>query len=234
MFRKIKILIKLYLAVSVFGLAKNYYFNVYDSDDIKVKSNIKYHTILFKKSRWNFSVDKSPQGHQFSTNSNFFSSDGSPIGGMVVDGKVLSNQLPIGGSFFVKDRVPNIRFGKVRNCQYLSQSLICGIIGGRVNGELLQESRSQEKTLKTLLGINSFGEVILIHTNPFMEVDTRQILEFGVSQGILSGIILDGGSSQSIHLNIGEWEHSIESIPFAIKQLIGIGTPPSYICADII
>lgn len=234
MFKAIKLLIKLYLGVSLCGLTKEYYFNIYDSRDLEVKSNIRFHTILFKKDRWNFSVSKSPMGHQFSTNSNFFTGDGNPIGGMVVDGKVISEQLPIGGSFYVRDRTPAIKFGKVRNCDHLSQSLICGIVGGRVNGDLLRESRSEEKTHKTLLGINSLGEVVLIHTNPFMEVNCRDILEYGVSKGIISGIILDGGSSQSIRLNVGEWSHSIESIPFRIKQLMGIGTPPSYICADII
>jgi hypothetical protein len=211
---------------------KNLYYDVYDSEVISVNSNLKYHTIIFKEGKTSFEVTKNKENYDFFVNSNFFTKRKEVIGGLVINGKKENTQLNKGGSFVVKNGKPYIVFNKVKKCDYLSQSIVWVIKNTNLNTRMLSQRHANEKVMRLLMGKNTNGEIVLIHSNPLVLVTMSDIVEYAKSQGIVDGIILDSGSSVDLSLGTKDYSHSIKALPSFVKKKINIHEPVVYIAGN--
>jgi hypothetical protein len=224
----------IYLLIVLFvGLVfKNLYYDVYDSEVISVNSNLKYHAITFKQGKTSFEVTKNKENYDFYVNSNFFTKKKDVIGGLVIDGKKENPQLNKGGSFVVKNGKPYIVFNKVKKCDYLSQSIVWVIKNNDVNNRMLSQRHANKKVMRLLMGKNSNGDIVLIHSNPLVLVTMSDIVEYAKSQGVVDGIILDSGSSVDLNVGTKDYSHSIKALPSFIKRKINIHEPVVYIAGN--
>lgn len=211
---------------------KNLYYDVYDSEVILVNSNLKYHTITFKEGKTSFAVTKNKENYDFFVNSNFFTKTKEVIGGLVINGKNENTQLNKGGSFVVKNGKPNIVFNKVKKCDYLSQSIVWVIKNTNLNTRMLSQRHANKKVMRLLMGKNTNGEIVLIHSNPLILVTMSDIVEYAKSQGVVDGIILDSGSSVDLSLGTKDYSHSIKALPSFVKKKINIHEPVVYIAGN--
>jgi hypothetical protein len=226
------ILYVLILVIPIFACAKlvEMYSNDYSCEFFTVKSDKKFHIITFKKDKVNFGVSNTNQGNfKFYVNSNFFGSDGQPIGGVVIDGKRTSPRVNKGGSFVVKEGKPNIVFGSVDNAKYESQSIIWVVKKGVVNNDMLKQPHAKKEVMRLLMGKNKNGEIVVIHSNQYVLVTMKEIVDVAIKNGLTDVIILDSGSSVDLMLTDGNYTHSVKSVPSDIKQMVGIKEPPVYI-----
>jgi hypothetical protein len=226
------ILYTLILILPIFICAKivSTYSNDYSCEYFSIKSSNNFHVITFKKDKVKFGVSNSTKGNfNFYVNSNFFSTNGKAIGGVVMDGKRKSQRVNKGGSFIVKDGKPNIVFGSVDNCQYESQSIIWVLKNGVKNTGMLKQPHAKEKVMRLLMGKNKKGEIVVIHSNQYILVTMSEIVNIAVENGMTDAIILDSGSSVDLMLTNGSFSHSVKSVPSEIKDLVGIKEPPVYI-----
>lgn len=215
----------------IFGI-KKLYLDIHDCESFSVKSNLLYHSIFFKKGKVDFSVTQQKEGFNFFVNSNFFTENANAVGGLIIDGQTVSNQIPIGGSFVVKNGTPNIKFGRAKKCEYLSQSVVWAIKKGEINMTIAQEPRQEEKTHRLLIGTTQNGEVVVVHSNPMVLVTITQIIKFADSIGVTDAIILDSGSSVDLRLSTNDYTHTMKTIPSIVKSWIGIDEPVAYIAGS--
>ena len=227
-----KKIIYLFLVLFLGYSFKNLFYDVYDSEVISVNSNLKYHTITFKEGKTSFEVTKNKENYDFFVNSNFFTKRKEVIGGLVINGKKENTQLNKGGSFVVKNGKPYIVFNKVKKCDYLSQSIVWVIKNTNLNTRMLSQRHANEKVMRLLMGKNTNGEIVLIHSNPLVLVTMSDIVEYAKSQGIVDGIILDSGSSVDLSLGTKDYSHSIKALPSFIKKKINIHEPVVYIAGN--
>ena len=227
-----KKIIYLFLVLFLGYSFKNLYYDVYDSEVISVNSNLKYHTIIFKEGKTSFEVTKNKENYDFFVNSNFFTKRKEVIGGLVINGKKENTQLNKGGSFVVKNGKPYIVFNKVKKCDYLSQSIVWVIKNTNLNTRMLSQRHANEKVMRLLMGKNTNGEIVLIHSNPLVLVTMSDIVEYAKSQGIVDGIILDSGSSVDLSLGTKDYSHSIKALPSFVKKNINIHEPVVYIAGN--
>lgn len=226
-------IIVLMVIISFLGiLLKKHYYDIYDSNIISVKSNLKYHIITFKKDKTSFEVTKNKKNYDFYVNSNFFTKNQNVIGGLVIDGKKQNSQLNKGGSFVVKNKKPYIIFNRVKKCEHLSQSIIWVIKDGNFNKRMLEQPHANKKVMRLLMGKNSNGEIVVIHSNPLVFVNMSDIVNYAKSQNVVDGIILDSGSSVDLSLGTKDYSHSIKALPSFVKKKININEPVVYIAGN--
>ena len=60
----------------------------------------------------------------------------------------------------------------------------------------------------------------------------REISEFAITQGMISGILFDGGSSVDIGIKTKNLNYSFKSVPSFAKLFMGIDEPPIYIVGN--
>ena len=154
------------------------------------------------------------------------------IGGLVINVKKENTQLNKGGSFVFKNGKPYIVFNKVKKCDYLSQSIVWVIKNTNLNTRMLSQRHANEKVMRLLMGKNTNGEIVLIHSNPLVLVTMSDIVEYAKSQGIVDGIILDSGSSVDLSLGTKDYSHSIKALPSFVKKKINIHEPVVYIAGN--
>jgi hypothetical protein len=225
------ILILLTLLFSYF--VKQFYYDTYDSKNIKVVSNFKYHFITFKKNKTDFSVvDKKDGDYNFYVNSNFFTKKRTIIGGLTINKKVIKRQTRGGGSFVVKNGTPDIVFNKQYNCDYLTQTNIWVIKNNIINENMLKRNHAKKKVARLLIGKNKKGEINIIHTNLLFLVTMENIVKTAKDYGLTDAFILDSGSSIDVKLEDGIYTHRFMSIPTLFKPYLGIHEPVSYIAGN--
>ena len=220
------------LVLPIFVCAKlvSYYSNDYSCEYFTIKSNTKFHVIIFKKDKVKFGVSNNNSGNfNFYVNSNFFGTNGDAIGGVVINGKRTSSHVNKGGSFIVKDGKPNIVFGEVGKCEYESQSIIWVIKDGKKNNGMLKQPHAKKQVMRLLMGKNKKGEIVVIHSNQYVLVTMSEIVNIAIENGVTDAIILDSGSSVDLMLTNGSFSHSVKSVPSGFKDLVGIKEPPVYI-----
>jgi hypothetical protein len=228
-----KIIFSIIALVGLTVGAKKMYYDVHDCEKFSVKSNLRYHTIVIKNGKAEFAVTKeNEEDFDFYVNSNFFTSNAEAIGGVVIEGKRISKQIPGGGSFVVKNGKPQIVFGKASGCEYLSQSIIWAIKNGSVNKKAARRARANEKTMRILIGKNEDGEITVIHSNPFIFVTLSDIFEFAKKSGLRQAIVLDSGSSVDLKISNNGYTHFVKAVPSIVKKASNISEPVTYIAAN--
>lgn len=197
-------------------------------ENVSYKSNDLY-VITIKKNTMKFGVTKKkPYNHEFYMNSNFFKNSKTPIGEVIIDGKVINHKENYGGFFYTINGNPMISIGNhPKNVEFSSQTKYIGIKNGKVNRNIVDRPLNSQKEYRTLIGKNKNGDLVVIHSSRLGKISMRDICEFGLTRGIQIGLIFDGGSS----VDIGLKNHTFKSIPFG-KSLIGIDEPPIFIVGN--
>jgi len=190
--------------------------------------------VTIKKKSMNFMVcENEDKEHDFYMNSNFFDKLGSPIGEVVVDGKVINHNSNGGGYFYSNGGEPSISlYQRPKNVKYCSQTGLIGIINGKINKKITKTHLNKQRFYRTLIGKNSSGDLIIIHSDVLGLVSIEDICKFGIAQGIKDGLLFDGGSSVDIKVKSDEVSHYFKSVPDVAKVIAGIDQPPVYIVGD--
>lgn len=190
-----------------------------------------FNILVIPKGSMRFGVSKKkPVNSDFYINSNFFSKSNRPIGLVVIKGKRINNRVAGGGYFYVKNGIPYV---KAKSCpsgvEYSSQTILWGIDNGIKNKRLFRTRNGQERVYRTIMGENSKGEIMVISSNRTGLVTIKEIVDFAYNEGMVEGILLDGGSSVDYKFNDGNRKTILQSVPFGLKSILDIGEPTTYI-----
>jgi hypothetical protein len=201
------------------------------SKGIKVKSGHHFNVMVVNKEAMKFGVStRKPKNCDFYINSNFFTKGNDPIGSVVINGKKISNKVKGGGYFYVKNGKP---FVKAKSCpgkvEHSSQSILWAIDNGVKNKRLFKTASGNDEVYRTIIGENSKGDIMIISSTRIGLVSIKEIVDFAEEQGMVEGILLDGGSSVDYKMNDGKNEITLKSVPSGFKSLLDISEPTTYI-----
>jgi hypothetical protein len=187
--------------------------------------------MIVNKETMKFGVStKKPKNCDFYINSNFFTKGNVPIGSVIVNGKKISNKVKGGGYFYVKNGTPYV---KAKSCpgkvEHSSQSILWAIDNGVKNKRLFKTPSGKAEVYRTIIGENSKGDIMIISSTRIGLVSIKEIVDFAEEQGMIEGILLDGGSSVDYKMSDGKNEITLQSVPSGFKSLLDINEPTTYI-----
>lgn len=190
-----------------------------------------FNVFVIPKGSMKFGVSKKkPVNSDFYINSNFFTKGNRPIGLVVINGKKTSNRVKGGGYFYVKNGTPYVRS---KSCppevDHSSQTILWGIDNGVKNKRLFRTRNGQENVYRTIMGENKKGEIMIVSSNRTGLVTIKEIVDFAYSEGMVEGILLDGGSSVDYKFNDGNKKLILQAVPSGIKSILDIKEPTTYI-----
>ena len=201
----------------------------YEGNGVKVYTNNNFDVYVFNPNKVTFGVSSSrPSGKKFYMNSNFFNKRA--IGLVVENGVKKSSRVSGGGYFYVSNGVVNIkRGGCPRNTDYASQTILWGIDNGITNKSLMRQRHAKQLTYRNIVGKNKNGEIIFVVSNFGGVVTIEDVIKEGIKQGMVEGVLFDGGTSVEYKFNDGKYSTSFTTLSDAGKKLVGIDKPTTYI-----
>ena len=204
----------------------------YEENGVKIYSNNNFNIYIFNPKKVNFGVSSvRPTDKKFYMNSNFFNKKA--IGLVVENGVKKSSRVLGGGYFYVSNGNVNVkREGCPKNTDYASQTILWGIDDGVTNKSLMKQRHAKQLTYRNIVGKNKNGEIIFIVSNFGGVVTIEDVINEGVKQGMVEGILFDGGSSVEHVFNDGKYSTSFIALSDAGKKLLNIDRPTTYIYVD--
>ena len=204
----------------------------HEGDGIQVYSNNNFNIFIFDPKKVNFGVSSSrPEGKKFYMNSNFFNKKA--IGLVVEDGVKKSSRVKGGGYFYVSNGNVNVKRGECpRYTDYASQTILWGIDNGVINTSLIKQPHAKKLTYRNIVGKNKNGEIIIIASKFGGIVSIKDVIDEGINQGMVEGILFDGGSSVEYKFDDEKYSTSFISLSDAGKKLMKIDKPTTYIYVD--
>lgn len=201
----------------------------YESNGVKVYTNNNFDVYVFNPNKVSFGVSSSrPSGKKFYMNSNFFNKKA--IGLVVENGVKKSSRVSGGGYFYVSNGIVNIkRGGCPRNTDYASQTILWGIDNGITNKSLMRQRHAKQLTYRNIVGKNKNGEIIFVVSNFGGVVTIEDVINEGIKQGMVEGVLFDGGTSVEYKFNDGKYSSSFTALSDSGKKLVGIDKPTTYI-----
>jgi hypothetical protein len=201
----------------------------YKSSSVKLFVNNNFNVYVFNPKKVTFGVSSTrPLGKKFYMNSNFFNKKS--IGLVVENGVKKSNRVLGGGYFYVTGKKVNIERGHCpKNVDQASQTILWGIDNGVVNKSLIKQSHSKQLTYRNIVGKDKNGNIIFVVSNFGGIVTIKDVIDEGVKQGIVEGVLFDGGTSLEYNFNDGKYSTSFISLSDNGKKLIGVDKPTTYI-----
>jgi len=181
------------------------------------------------KNKMSYKVDsKNDENVDFYLNSNFFTNQ-SPIGEVLVNGKLINKKVKMGGYFTSNGGNPKITLYSRPSSLYSTQTKYIGIKNGVLNESMFKSKLSKWKTYRTLLGKDKDGNLILIHSGRNGLVSIKDISIMGKSEGMIDALIFDGGSSIEVLVKDNNYVHRYHSVSDIDKKRLKIHKPFSYI-----
>jgi hypothetical protein len=202
---------------------------VHEGVGVKVYTNNNFNTYIFNPKKVTFGVSSSrPSGKRFYMNSNFF--DKKAIGLVVEDGVKKSNRVSGGGYFYCLNNQVNVKRGQCpKKVDYASQTILWGIDDGVVNNYLIKQNHAKRLTYRNIVGKNKNGDIIVIVSNFGGVVTIKEVIDEGLKQGMVEGVLFDGGSSVEYKFNDGEYSSSFIALSDEGKKIMGVDKPTTYI-----
>jgi hypothetical protein len=231
----------LIVLVLIFGLVYEFAFPnlLIDTESEKVDlvsqsfGGKRFVVIKIRKNSMDFSVKKRGDvDNDFFMNANFFTPKGEEIGEVTIDGKKVNQKIKCGGYFYSDGREPKISLKRPSNAKFVCQTKYVGIKNGEVNANITDTKINKGEACRTLIGKNQVGDLLIIHSDNLSLVSMRTISEFGITLGIKTGLLFDGGSSVDIKLESSDTSYKFKSVPSFAKSLIGTPEPPIYIVGN--
>ena len=180
---------------------------VFKNKGVTISTNSSYEVLKFNPTHFEFGVSEGkPTNSDFYINSNFFYKGGEPMGMVIVDGNKKYGKRKNGGSFYVKDG------------------------NGELNHRGIKENHATLNRLRTLIGQNKKGEIILIVSK--IRLDAKTILEFGTEYDLVDAVFCDGGTSVDYYFNIDGYTSTFKALSDGMKTILGIDQPPVYISGN--
>jgi hypothetical protein len=196
--------------------------------------NGEIYTVKILKNKMNYKVDTDNREKvDFYLNSNFFTPT-SPIGEVIVNGKVVNGKVKRGGYFTSNGGVPTITLNNRPPSSYSTQTKYVTIKNGILNKSMFVSRLSKWKTYRTLLGKDKEGNLILIHSGVNGLVSVEDITLMGKSEGMVNALMFDGGSSIEILVKDGNFIHKYHSVSDEDKKRFKIHKPFVYITGKFI
>jgi uncharacterized protein YigE (DUF2233 family) len=201
----------------------------YKGDGVKIYTNNNFDIYYFNPKKVKFGVSSvRPSGKKFYMNSNFFNKRA--IGLVVENGVRKSRKVSGGGYFYVSDNKVDIKRGSCpKNIKYASQTILWGIDNGIMNMSLMKKGHAKQLTYRNIVGKNKNGEIIFIVSNFGGVVTIEDVINEGVKQGMVEGILFDGGTSVEYMFNDGNYSTSFTALSDYGKKLMKIDKPTTYI-----
>jgi len=204
---------------------KNYVIKKVKNDKTKV------HVIKIKKNKMNFVVTKDPTNYDFYINANFY--DKGPIGEVIIDNKMIQKKNKNGGYFISNNDGFDFTINsRPKNVNYSSQTHLVGIKNCKLNNSIMYQKWSRIKTFRILLGKDIDGNFMVIHTDRFSESSIKELCEIGISEGMIVGLVYDGGPSVNIRFKDGVYIHGFNAVPNFIRKTKKGLEPPIYIAGN--
>jgi hypothetical protein len=195
----------------------------------KIQNNGEIFIIKIFKNKMNYKVNTNNGGDvDFYLNSNFFGPT-SPIGEVIVNGKVVNNKVKRGGYFTSNGGGPTISLYNRPNSLYSTQTKYITIKNGTLNESMFISRLSKWKTYRTLLGEDKNGNLILIHSGINGLLSVEDITIIGKSESMINSLMFDGGSSIEVLLKDGTFKHKYHSVSDIEKKIFKIHKPFVYI-----
>jgi hypothetical protein len=190
--------------------------------------------ITIKKDCMDFSVvTENHKKNDFYLNSNFFTTSGTPIGEVISNGKKINNRVGRGGFFYTINGKPMISYGThPKRVENSSQTNYVGIINGKINEDVTNVGNNKQKEYRTLMGMNSTGDLVVIVSGRFGRISMGGISKFGITRGIKLGLIFDGGSSVDVGVCNNKTKYSFKSMPNVVTRFRDCPEPPVYIVGN--
>lgn len=197
----------------------------------KIQTNEDYNVLILKKNEMDFGVsNEKPTDADFYVNSNFFTKNNESIGLVVINRLRQSKRKSGGGYFYVVNGTPHVSSGYCPSMtDYASQSILWGINNGVKNENLLNTRHANESEYRTIIGENRDGDIMVISSNRLGLITIRDIVEFAENQGMVEGVLLDGGSSVDYKFSDDSDEIVFQSVPDIVKSAMNINQPTTYI-----
>ena len=201
----------------------------YEGNGVKVYTNNNFDVYIFNPKKVTFGVSSSrPSGKKFYMNSNFFNKKA--IGLVVENGFKKSSRVFGGGYFYVSGNQVNVKRGSCpKNTDYASQTILWGIDNGVTNKSLMRQRHAKQLTYRNIVGKNKNGEIIFIVSNFGGLVTIEDVINEGIRQGMVEGVLFDGGTSVEYKFNDNKYSTSFTSLSDLGKKLVGIDKPATYI-----
>lgn len=191
----------------------------------------KIYVIKIKKSKMSFVVTKNPSKYDFYINANFFADK--PIGEVMINKKIINKKKSNGG-YFVSDG-KNFDFTlsqRPKNISYSSQTHLVGIKNGKLNNSIMYQKWSRSSAYRILLGKDKDGNFIAIHSNRYSPTSIKTICEIGIKEGMITGLVFDGGTSVDVSIKDGLYYHSFNVVPDFARNFNKDLKPPVYIAGN--
>lgn len=212
----------------------------HNSKNCEVKSwnvqNSKYkngnvYVIKIKKSKMSFVVTKNPSNYDFYINANFFANR--PIGEVMIDKKIV-NKKKSGGGYFVSDgkNFDFTLYSRPSNVKYSSQTHLIGIKNGKLNNGIMYQRWSKTSAYRILLGEDKDGNFIALHSDRYAPISIKEICEIGIKEGIVTGLVFDGGTSVDVKIKDGFYSHGFSVVPDFARSFSYELKPPIYIAGN--
>ena len=205
---------------------------VFKNKGVTISTNSSYEVLEFSPKYFEFGVSEGrPTNSDFYINSNYFYAGGEPMGMVVIDGKKKYGKRKYGGSFYVKNGKPYVRSNYCpSSSEYCSQSVFWALNDGKINNFGLSENHAKIKVLRTLIGENEKGQIILIVSK--IRLDAKTIVEFGETYNLVDAIFCDGGTSVDYYFKTDGYCSIFKAWSDGIKSMVGIDQPPIYISGN--
>ena len=204
----------------------------YETLGVQIHTNNNFNIFIFDPKKVRFGVSNfRPTDKKFYMNSNFFNKVA--IGLVVIDGVKKSSRVRGGGYLYVVDGKVDVKRGSCPTyTDYASQTILWGIDNGTINKSLIRQPHAKKLTYRNIVGKNKDGLIIFVVSKFGGIVTIEEVIKEGINQGMVEGIIFDGGSSVEYKFDDGKHQRSFMSLSDPGKKLLGIDRPTTYIYVD--
>jgi exopolysaccharide biosynthesis protein len=93
----------------------------------------------------------------------------------------------------------------------------------------MRQRHAKQLTYRNIVGKNKNGEIIFVVSNFGGVVTIEDVIKEGIKQGMVEGVLFDGGTSVEYKFNDGKYSTSFTTLSDAGKKLVGIDKPTTYI-----
>ena len=206
----------------------------YEGRAVSAYRNNNFNIYVFDADAARFGVSsKRPAGKRFYMNANFFTPSADPIGLLIENGRKRSDATPGGGCFYVVGGRADLRRGACPpNATHASQTLLWAIDDGKVNSSLMTARHARVLTYRNLVGKNRSGDIVIIASRFGGIVSASDVIDQGLRQGVVEGLLFDGGTSVEYAFDDGRYSSSFRSLTDLSKSILGIDRPVSYIYVE--
>ena len=197
-----------------------------------IKRDCEVGFIKINKNKMNYSVtNHNHENFNFYVNANYF--DKKPIGEVKINGEVINRKNKKGGYFTTDGKTPKFYFyNRPNNVKFSSQTHTIGIINGKLNFHIFNQSWAKYRLHRLIVGEDINGNIIVVHSRDNGKLTVSEICEISKKLGVYNGLIFDGGASVEIGLKDGNINYTYQSVSDLSRNFFNVPTPSVFIVGN--